>query len=217
MKDGIDRIAVDVLMSPFAPQHFQLLQTYLGPAEARQLAKVPGDVAAIDLALTDQRVFAGLRNVGRPTTVGVASLLPSGRLRDLLVGYIGTTGESLGPLAVLNIGIPAESDADGYAMSRLGGWRRQFGQFTVFSFQRDVLEEATPQLHFDNAKRPAQIRVRIDDISQSRIAPGLNDLGYARTRATSLGNLRFLESLDRNFMCHRRNAKRRPNCCSARG
>ena len=34
-------------------------------------------------------------------------------MRDLLVGYAGTTGE-LGPLAILNIGIPP-SDAAGYA------------------------------------------------------------------------------------------------------
>ena len=63
------------------------------------------------------------------------------------MGYVGTTGE-LGMLSVLNIGIPPQSDAAGYAGSPLGGWRRQFGHFTVFSFQRDVLDEVVPQLRF---------------------------------------------------------------------
>ena len=50
-------------------------------------------------------------------------------------------------------------------MSPLGGWRRQWGEFTVFSFQREVLDEVVPQLHFEPAKRPAQIRLRVDDVS----------------------------------------------------
>jgi hypothetical protein len=114
------------------------------------------------------------------------------------VGYVGTTGE-LGVLQILNLGIPPRSDPAGYAMSPLGGWRRQWGEFTVFSFQRDVLEMVVPQLHFEPAKRPAQIRLRVDDVSNARITPALNDLGYARTRETSLGNLRFLHALDQQL------------------
>jgi hypothetical protein len=116
-------------------------------------------------------------------------------LRDWLVGYIGTTGE-LGILSVLNIGIPPTSDPAGYAMSPLGGWRRKYGQFTVFSFQRDVLETVVPRLRFEHAPRPAQVRLRVGDISNARVTPLLNDLGYARTRETSLGNLRLLSELN---------------------
>ncbi len=110
-----------------------------------------------------------------PPAGGLLSQLTGfGRLRDLLVGYIGTTGE-LGPLSVLNLGIPP-SDAAGYAVSPLGGWRRQYdypgeqdvpgGRFTVFSFQRDVLETVVPQLRFEKAVRPAQVRLKVGDLSQ---------------------------------------------------
>jgi len=115
-----------------------------------------------------------------------------------LVGYIGTTGE-LGVLSVLNIGIPPESDAAGYAVSPLGGWRRQSDRFTVFSFQHEVLDEVTPQLRFQPAPRPAQVRLHIDDVSRARITPTLNDLLYARTRQTSLSNLRLLQTLDQQL------------------
>ena len=198
LKDNREHVVVDVLMSPFAPQHFDLVRQRLGPADDRRLAPVPGDMAAIDLVLSDQRVFAGLGDMGPPTAGGAMGLFPLGRIRDFLVGYIGTTGE-LGVLGVLNIGIPPGSDPAGYAMSPLGGWRRQWGEFTVFSFQRDVLEAVVPQLHFEPAKRPAQIRLRVDDVSNARITPALNDLGYARTRETSLGNLRFLHALDQQL------------------
>ena len=195
LPDNREQVVVDLLMSPFAPQHFKLLRQWLGPADDRQLAPIAGDMAAVDLVLTDQRIFAGLRDVGRPPAASMATWLPMGRLRDFLVGYVGTTGE-LGLLSVLNIGIPPQSDAAGYAVSPLGGWRRQFDQFTVFSFQREVLEEVVPQLRFEPAQRPAQVRLRVDDVSHARITPALNDLGYARTRETSLGNLRLLHALD---------------------
>jgi hypothetical protein len=102
-------------------------------------------------------------------------------------------------LSVLNIGIPPESDAGGYASSPLGGWRRQFDRFTVFSFQHEVLDEVTPRLHFQQAPRPAQVRLHIDDVSRARITPALNDLFYARTRQTSLSNLRFLQALNQQL------------------
>ena len=158
-------------MSPFAPQHFKLLKQWLGPADDRQLAPIAGDMAAVDLVLTDQRIFARparRRPAARPPAWPLGC--PMGRLRDFLVGYIGTTGE-LGLLSVLNIGIPPLSDAAGYAVSPLGGWRRQFDHFTVFSFQREVLEEVVPQLRFEQAQRPAQVRLRVDDVSNARSRP----------------------------------------------
>ncbi|MEN6407231.1 MAG: hypothetical protein ABFC77_12265 [Thermoguttaceae bacterium] len=193
-----DRIVVDVLMSPFAPQHFDRLRRWLGPADRRQLTPVPGDIAAMEIASTEQHLFGAIRDVGRPSGVSLGHWLPMGRLRDYVVGYVGTDGP-LGPLGFLNLGIPNESDAAGYAGSPLGGWRRQFGSFTLFSFQPEVLEQVAPQLAFREADRPAQIRLRVDDVSQATITPRLNDLLWARTRATSLGNLRLLWALNQQF------------------
>ena len=194
MPENRERVVVDVLMSPLSPQHYATLSQRLGPADSQRLATIPGDMGAVDVILTNQRVFAGLRDVGRPPSDGLASWLPTGRLRDFLIGYIGTTGE-LGVLSVLNLTIPPQSDPAGYAASRIGGWRRQYGPFTVFSFQREILDEVVPQLRFEPAERPAQVRLRVDDVSKARITPGLNDLLYGRTRETSLGNLRLLHSL----------------------
>ena len=71
--------------------------------------------------------------------------------------------------------------------------------FTVFSFQREVLETVVPQLRFEPAQRPAQVRLHVGDVSNARITPALNDLGYARTRETSLGNLRLLHALNQQL------------------
>jgi hypothetical protein len=237
-------VVVDVLMSPLGPLHYETLRQWLGSADRQQLARAAGDMAAVELVLNNQRVFAGLRNIGWPPAGAPGSLppkvppppapsgetpsaanaprenapplpwggallgpgllsdraglFPTGRLRDLLIGYIGTTGD-LGVLSLLDIGIPAESDTAGYASSPLGGWRRQFDRFTVFSFQREVLEEVTPRLRFEPAPRPAQVRLHVEDVSQARITASLNDFLYARTRQSSLSNLRLLQVLNQQL------------------
>jgi hypothetical protein len=198
LKGGREQIVVDALVSPFAAGHFATLGRWLGPADPQRLATIPGDVAAMEVVLSKQRIFGGLRDIGPPQRPAMTGLLPAMRFRDFVVGYLGTTGE-LGPLAILNLGIPPGSDPAGYAASPLNGWRRQYGQFTLFSFQREVLDEVAPQLKFEQADRAAQFRLRVDDLSESRIMPTLNDLGYARTRETSLGNLRLLAALEQQL------------------
>ena len=183
-----EQVVVDVLMSPFAPQHFAMLKQQLGPADEQQFAPIAGNMATLEVVMSYGRLFGGLCDTApgeggtlpapprrtrayprpfrprrphlsgpevvpapvcrRPSPLrsaaegplepipatgpaapgpagGVLSQLTGfGRLRDLLVGYIGTTGE-LGPLAILDLGIPP-SDPAGYAASRFGGWRRQY-------------------------------------------------------------------------------------------
>ena len=113
------------------------------------------------------------------------------------MGYIGNVGE-MGVLRFLNIGFPPP-DPNGYSVSPLGGWRRIFDQYTVFSFQPQILAEVTPQLHFEEAKRPAQLRLRIDNPTNARIMPLANNWAYYRTRETSLNNLRLLSDLDQQL------------------
>ena len=195
--DNRELVLADVLMTPFAPSHFDFARKYAGPADALRIAPVPGDLAAFDAVLTNQRIFGGLKDFGPPQDIRFTRLLPLGRLREWLVGYIGTTGE-IGVLRFLNLGFPPP-DQNGYSVSPLGGWRRVFNQFTVFSFQPQILADVTPQLHFEQAKRPAQLRVRIDDPTNARILPLANNWAYYRTRETSLNNLRLLGDLDQQL------------------
>ena len=116
-----------------------------------------------------------------------------GRLRDFLVGYVGTTGE-LGLLGVLNLGIPPQSDAAGYAARR---WAAGGGNSATSRSSRSSAtcwKRSCRSFASSRPQRPAQVRLRVGDVSHARITPTLNDLGYARTRETSLGNLRLLHA-----------------------
>ncbi len=212
LKDNRERVVVDVLMTPFAPQHFDTLRKWLGPADAQRLAPVAGDMAAVDLVLTRQRMFAGLRDVGPPTVGGAMGWFPLGKIRDFLVGYVGSTGE-LGMLNILNLGIPPGSDPNGYAISPLGGWRRQWGEFTVFSFQRDMLETVVPQLRFEPAQRPAKCDCELTMWPAPNHA-GLERFGLRADAGNLSGQSPAVQAPSTSsFTCRRRPAVRRPSPC----
>ena len=104
-------------------------------------------------------------------------------------------------IRVMNIKDPediihiADYDTPGYARSPSGVWQRKYDQYTLYSFQPEVLAAVAPQIRLEQAQRPAQARLHVDDVSRARMVPFLNKLAYQRTRQTSLGNLRLMHTL----------------------
>jgi hypothetical protein len=191
---GRDRLVIDASMTPLAKRRYSRLREILGEPQSTRLAAVEGDLASIEMVFASTRRFAGLHDSGPPARVAPTALILGGRLAELLVGYVGTTGE-IGFLGFLDDQIQGLSDPSGYAGREGGLWRRTVGDFTVFSFYRDVLEAVTPQLRYVEAERPAQIWLRVGDISDAQLTPLLNKVGYRRSRETSLGNLRLMHAL----------------------
>jgi hypothetical protein len=172
-----------------------MVSRYLGAPESKRLAPIPADSVAFELVLARQRLFGGLQFIGPAVEVIEGRLLPLGRLKNLVVGYIGTDGE-LGWLGLLlpqgRIGL---ADPAAPLQEEPKVWSDKFDRFRVFSFHREVIQEVIPQLHFEKAERPAQVRLRAVDLSNARITPFLNSWGYSRTRQTSVGNLRLLHQI----------------------
>jgi len=190
-----EQIVLDVRMTPFARRHYEILRQWFDQPDSQQLAPIANDAIAMEALLPGRRVFGGIWQMGTPPEALLDRSVPLGQLRNLVIGYLGTTGEP-GPLmSLLNLRILTAPDANGYAASEGGLWRRQIGPFTVFSYQPDVLAAVTEQLRLIEADQPAQLRARVMDLSNARITPFLNNLGYLRTRQTSLGNLRLLHRM----------------------
>ncbi len=198
LPDNQERIVIDVEANPFARAHYDKLAQRLGPADETQIAPLPGDIMFLEAQLTDQRIFGGVQDVGMPFNIEDGQFIPRGGLFNTIVGYLGTTGR-MGLLSILNQLISTPTDANGFAGAEFGLWRHQDERFTVFSFQQDVLAAVCAQLHFEEAPRPAQIRLRIKDVARAQITPALNALGYLRTRNTSLGNIRLMQQLAQQF------------------
>ncbi len=194
-----ERVAIDLRMMPLDRSHYEFLSQWVGAAEKTRLAAVSGDVAAGEVMLRNFRLFGGLRDVAAPMdfVAGSGSLVE--RLRGALVGYFGSFGQPGFLLNLLDATFLRAPDAGGYSANPLGLWRRKFDQFTVYSFQPDVLSGVTPQLRFEGSPHDGQVWARIGDVLQARIAPTLNNWGYSRTRETALGDLRLMHALNQQL------------------
>ncbi len=204
LKEGREQVVVDALMSPLGKKFYDFLAKRVGPPDKLRLAWIPGDIAAGQVVLADRHMFGGVRDFRPPArpTGG-----PLTGLRDFLVGYIGTDGpmpliglleQLAGAPGVVTQGLFGPR-RPGPAVPTGGMFRRQWKQFTVFSLHTEVLDAVVPQLRFEPARRPAQVRLRVVDLTQTQVAPFLNAKGYSRTRETSLGNLRLMHSLEQQF------------------
>ena len=193
-----ERIIIDARITPLAKDNYEKLLASLGPPDRQQLAPISGDLGRFEIILDRGRLFGGLYDVTPPIDIVDGRIVPTGRIRDILIGYIGTTGE-LGWLGKINRTFSTRPDPNGYSRGLLGLWRREMPGMTVFSFQPEVLAAVTNQIRWVEAPEEAHIRVTLGDLSQARITPLLNRFVYWRTQQTSLGNLRFLRDLEQQL------------------
>ena len=69
------------------------------------------------------------------------------------------------------------------------------GGFSVVSFQHPVLAQSVPELQLVPTDNPAQIRLRVGDLSQSALTGWINYQNYERARQASFGNVRLMRTL----------------------
>lgn len=196
---GREQVVIDARVTPFNEVAYQRLREELGEPSPKRFTPLLGNGIELDVVYADQRVFTGVQEIHPPSADWIDYGLWRG-IRDLFVGYSGTIGDRLGRLAPLNAGIVGPANAAGYSSSpgeRM--WRRDFGEYTLFSLQPDLLATVAPQLELVEAERPAQVRLHIEDVSTARIYRTLNNFGYARTRQTCRGNLRLLHALNQQL------------------
>lgn len=216
-----ERITIDLRISPLAKGNYRHLFQWLGPADTQEMASIAGNAVAGEVVLRSGRIFGGLQALRLPNpstsdvlgdtaasigdapwadlaATALAAISRQVRLRDLVVGYVGSIGD-LGPLRLLDVGGPKQSDPAGLARSPTGMWRLRSGPFTVFSFQPDVLAQVAPRLQLAEAAHPAHLRLWIDDISKAPAAATLNRWACDRARRTTAGNAKLLRQLEQQL------------------
>jgi hypothetical protein len=210
-----EHIVIDACMAPLSRKNSETLRVQFGQPLATKMAPVPGNFASFEFSSAENFFFGALRNEVPPPVPGeqtrplqqLASEIISGivlkdrqaLIGDLLAGYLGYAGQPGTLLRTWNMVFLQRDDANGYSRGPGGTWRRHFGPFTLYSRQRSVLDQVSPQLGSIPADYAAQLRIDIGNPLTAHIAPTLNHLGYLRTRDTTRGNLRLLNDLQMQF------------------
>ena len=222
---GTERVVMDLYLTPYAKRHYEFAERYLGKADKFRVARVAGDLIslqALPQALGDAppkpdpkdlppeqryRIFGALRDFTMPYKIEKGKAEPAvDPVEKVFRGYVGEAPKAnlLGFISRPG----AKPDKDGYAEARDGNWIRTTKNFAVLSNHKPTLDTVTRALRVVPAQRPAQIRLRIEDLSRTKLAPFLHAAGYLRLRKISGGNVHFLHNLIRQLRINPRAARR---------
>ena len=178
---------------------------FLGQPSQLRLAPVPGDLAALEVGFQTPalKTFGGLRDFAVPYTIrdGRVQIAPLMGHLHRFSGYVGETS----PGSILGMLFGADAygppDQQGYGeLKRAGGslfaWKRTWNEtWMAYAPRKDILQNVTSRLRIEEADRPAQVRFRLADLSETDVAGLLRAAGYFHARRTSAANVQFLHQL----------------------
>ena len=208
LSDETERVVIDGRLAPFGKDKYGWLGKVLGPPLQFEVDMGPDTLVSIQASIAGNmfsqtkephQIFGSIQGDVPPKV----DLKPTNffELLELFKntpGYIGAW-PSAGYLDLLPA-LGAEPDSAGYTYSRiLEVWRLRHADFSLISFDRDRLEAARHHLDVIPAARPAQVRLRVGDISDSNLREWANILFFERSWETSIANVRLLNTMVQQF------------------
>ncbi|MEX0586924.1 MAG: hypothetical protein WD176_09780, partial [Pirellulales bacterium] len=189
---GIENISIDARVSPFTGPLAQKLVQLAAPATREAIAPIETDLISGQVVLRGddgepRLLFAGLSDFRGTPTLSRGKLMNWLALAQNAVGYVGSWPEA-GPLAKLfrfDGDLPPGETTHIDVFGGLGLFVTKSGEFTVLSLNRDDLDTAAEQLRVIEADEPAQFRLRVEDLTETRLGDAVNQLSYTRSRDAS--------------------------------
>ena len=209
LKDRVAAVKGDILAIEVAPK----LEAILG-----RRSKMMGEGGAP--SLVRPRMFAGLRDIAVPWRMADGEIAWGGGLADKVLmdnlrGYLGEhAGAGQGFLQQTGLMEDEDVKPDAKGFMRLNErffhhdwvgkeseiWSRKFkSSFLVVGTGRKMLETVTNQIKLEPAPSPAQLRLRVGNLEESRLADRLRAELYARDRRVSAGGSLLLQDFQRQL------------------
>jgi hypothetical protein len=201
--DEFRTLTIDFLAAPLGTVKLGTVIDSLGEPVEEQLQPIDGNIGSLEVVLDlpvpliggenqPHMIFAGLRDYRSPLAVSQGRIVPGAERSELVRGYVGAWPRP-GLLKLLQgaDGPPGpEPQAIGETM-----WQAESENFLLISFKPDVIQQVQPQLAFEPAPRPAQVRLHIDDLTDTQFSETINAFGYMRARETSVAPARLMNSM----------------------
>ena len=215
---GLERLTIELLVTPYHKPTYERIAGFLGPPTTLAKAPVPGDIASLEVVMGGRllgllggkeakptHIVGALRDYQTPFAIKNRNVVGDGQPASLMRGYIAVWPRP--GIFETHCPPPADKplDDNGYGavernmFLREDTWQRRFDDWGVLSFKKEVLETVTPQLQMVEMERPAQVRLRIEDLSNKQITSTINAFGYSHARKASESGSRFMNSLNHQF------------------
>lgn len=204
-KPLVERITLHAEVAPWDPGKYGSLADQLGPPTRAAVRFAPDDIIAAQAHVASPTIgppthlFAAIKDStppGMDKFKGILNLYLS--LRSV-PGYLGAWPQP-GALDRLPLGLGIGQPVGPGTTRLLGGvYRYTDGEFSVLSFQPEVLQATLPQLAVVDAQDMAQVRLHAGDLRGSQIEGWVNAQLYQRAREGSVAGVNFLGLLSRQL------------------
>lgn len=202
---GVERVTIHAEVAPWGPEKYGMLAKQLGPPTRVAMEFAPDDIAAIQAHVASPQLgppthlFAAIKDSVPPEPEEFDGLINIYRSLREIPGYLGAWPQP-GTLDRLPLGLGVGQPV-GPGMNRLIGglYRYTDGEFSILSFQPDVLQASLPFLAATDVEDAAQIRARVGNLNGSQIEDWVNGQLYDRAREGSVAGANFLSLLSRQL------------------
>ena len=200
-----ERVAIEAYIAPLGSDKYGWMSLLLGPPVDQQIQLPTDDVVSVQVHLRGNDIssrytpnhimFAGLKDIELPFPEETKGLFATLGLFKSLPVYVGAWPKPAVldrlPLG-LGGGLP---DVTGYSRTLIGLWRWQMGGFSIISFHREILDACAMIVRVIPSDDVAQGRLRVGNISESRVAGWFNTLGFRQAAQATRGNLFLLDAI----------------------
>ncbi len=214
--DNVERVVFDARVAPFGQEKYGWITRMFGPPLEFEVTGDEDDLVRLQLSMAggmwqrnvpQHQLFAAIQGDVNPTIdLRPATFFDAWKTLKQVPGYLGgwPSPGTLDWIPRLG-GMP---DQEGYTYSRLLDlWRLKFDDFSVLAFDRERLESLKTKLKVTPSERPAQVRLKVGDLSRSDLDGWANVLNYRRAWEASIANTQLLNVIVDQFGISPENAR----------
>ncbi len=202
---GIERITVHAEIAPWDPGKYGTIARQLGPPTRVAMKFAPDDIVAVQAHVASPQLgpqthlFAAIKDTVPPRPEEFDGIFAAYRSLRQIPGYLGAWPQP-GALDRLPLGLGIGQPV-GPGMRRLIGglYRYTDGEFSILSFQPEVMQASLPFLAATDVEDSAQVRIRVGNLYGSQLEGWVREQLYDRERQSSLAAANFLSLMTRQL------------------
>lgn len=204
-KPGVEQMTIHAEIAPWSPEKYGSIARQLGPPTRVAMKFAPDDIVAMQAHVASPQLgppthlFAAVKDSVPPQPEDFEGIINIYRSLRVIPGYLGAWPQP-GALDRLPLGLGVGQPVGPNTSRLIGGvYRYTDGQFSVLSFQPEILQSSLPFLGAVDVDDSAQIRIRIGDLKGSQIEDWVNEQLYDRAREGSVAGADFLSMFMRHL------------------
>ncbi len=205
MENGIEQISLHAEIAPLTPKKFGWIAEQLAPPTRVSMKFAPDDIVAVQAHVESEQIgpathlFLAVKDTVPPQPDEFDGVINTFRSIKELPAYLGAWPRP-GAIDRLPLGLGRGRRMGDGVSKLLGGiYRYADESYGVLSFYPDILQRTINNLEAVDVETPANVRVRIGNLTGSKLQGWINQQLYTQAAKGSLAGANFLNMMTRQL------------------